>query len=564
MSENFWQDKYGPLGIDAALNLEQYPNLQAVFRESSERFADRPAYSNLGHTLTYREVYQHATAFAAYLQHHTSLRPGDRISIQMPNILQYPVVLIGALRAGMVVVNTNPLYTERELEHQLSDSGAKAVVCLANMAHMVEKVLDKTALRHIIVTDIGDLLPAPKRWVVNAVVRHVKKLVPAYNLPNSVTFSRAMAQGRKSPLTEYNPDRHELAILQYTGGTTGVAKGAMLSHHNLIANMMQCASIMSVEFVAGQEVVIAPLPLYHIYAFTFFCMAGTYLGCHNVLITNPRDIKAFVSDLKKYPFTALVGLNTLFVALMNNEEFAKMDFSKLRMTVSGGMALQSAVVKRWENLTGTTINEGYGLTETSPVVAVNPLGYNQVGTIGLPVPLTECRTINESGEDVPLGERGELVVRGPQVMMGYWQREDATKEVLSDDGWLETGDIAVIQPDGYIRIVDRKKDMIVVSGFNVYPNELEDILVTLPAVLQCAAIGVPDEKTGERVKLFVVVRDGFSLTEQQVIDFMHDQVTAYKRPREVEFRSSLPVTNVGKILRRELRDEVLQKAKQVG
>ena len=560
MSENFWQDKYDTLGIEAALDLEQYPNLQAVFRESSERFADRPAYSNLGHTLTYREVYQYSTAFAAYLQQHTSLRPGDRIAIQMPNILQYPVVLIGALRAGMVVVNTNPLYTERELEHQLNDSGAKAVVCLANMAHMIEKVVDKTELRHIIVTDIGDLLPVPKRWVVNAVVRHVKKLVPAYRLPNSVSFTKAMAQGRKSRLTEHNPGRHELAVLQYTGGTTGVAKGAMLSHHNLIANMLQCASIMSVEFVTGQEVVIAPLPLYHIYAFTFFCMAGAYLGCHNVLITNPRDINAFVTDLKKYPFTALVGLNTLFVALMNNEEFAKMDFSKLRMTVSGGMALQGAVVKRWENMTGTTINEGYGLTETSPVVAVNPMGYNQVGTIGVPVPLTECRTINESGEDVPLGERGELVVRGPQVMMGYWQREEATKEVLSEDGWLETGDIAVIQPDGYLRIVDRKKDMIVVSGFNVYPNELEDILVTLPAVLQCAAIGVPDEKTGERVKLFVVVRDGFSLTEQQVIDFMHDQVTGYKRPREVEFRSSLPVTNVGKILRRELRDEVLKKA----
>ena len=558
MTANFWKDKY-PAGIPAEINPDQYPNILAVLKESCQRFAAKPAFSSLGKTLTYAEVYELSGAFAAYLQQHTSLQPGDRIAVQMPNILQYPVVVFGAMRAGLIVVNTNPLYTAREMEHQFNDSGAKALVCLANMAHLAEEVLPKTGIKHVVVTEVGDMLPAFKRLLVNTVVKHVKKMVPAFNLPLAVKLNTALAKGKGKAVKEANPASGDIAVLQYTGGTTGVAKGAMLTHRNLIANMLQVKSLMGSEMSEGEEVLIAPLPLYHIYAFTFHCMAMMLIGGHNVLISNPRDLPAMIKDLAKYRFTGFVGLNTLFVALCNNEEFRNLDFSSLKATFSGGMALQMATAERWKEVTGCAICEGFGMTETSPVVSVNPFQNIQIGTIGIPVPSTSCKVVDDEGKDLGIGAIGELCVQGPQVMKGYWQRQEATDEILDAEGWLKTGDIAVIQEDGFMRIVDRKKDMILVSGFNVYPNELEDVLATLPGVLQCAAIGIPDEKSGEAIKLFVVVKPGESLTKEQVMEHMRANVTGYKMPRAVEFRETLPTTNVGKILRRELRDEELKK-----
>lgn len=473
--------------------------------------------------------------------------------------MQYPVAVFGAMRAGLIVVNTNPLYTAREMEHQFNDSGAKALVCLANMAHLAEKVVPKTQVRHVIVTEVADLLPPLKRLLINSVIKYVKKMVPAYSLPQAVRFNDALALGKGQPVTEANPQANDVAVLQYTGGTTGVAKGAMLTHRNLVANMLQCRALMGSNLHEGCEILITPLPLYHIYAFTFHCMAMMLIGNHNVLISNPRDLPAMVKELGKWKFSGFVGLNTLFVALCNNEAFRALDFSSLKITLSGGMALQLSVAERWKAVTGCAICEGYGMTETSPVAAVNPAEANQVGTIGIPVPSTLCKIIDDAGNELPLGEVGELCVKGPQVMKGYWQREDATAEILDSEGWLKTGDIALIQADGYMRIVDRKKDMILVSGFNVYPNELEDVLAALPGVLQCAAIGVPDEKSGEVIKVFIVVKPGMTVTKEQVMEHMRANVTGYKVPRLIEFRDSLPTTNVGKILRRELRDEELKK-----
>ncbi len=558
MTENFWKDKY-PVGVAAEINPDQYPNILAVLKESCQRFADKPAFSNLGKTITYGEMYQLSGDFAAYLQKHTDLKPGDRIAVQLPNVLQYPVVVFGAMRAGLVVVNTNPLYTAREMEHQFNDSGAKALICLANMAHLAEQVVPKTGVKHVIVTEVGDMLPTFKRLLVNAVIKHVKKMVPAYHLPQAVKLNDALAKGRGQSFNEASPSNADIAVLQYTGGTTGVAKGAMLTHRNLVANMLQVKALMGANLDEGCEVLIAPLPLYHIYAFTFHCMAMMLIGGHNILLTNPRDLPAVVKDLAKYRFTGFVGLNTLFVALCNNEEFRKLDFSSLKATFSGGMALQLATAERWKEVTGCAICEGFGMTETSPVATVNPFSAIQLGTIGIPLPSTLCKIINDEGQELAIGEIGELCVKGPQVMKGYWQRQEATDEILDADGWLKTGDIGLIQEDGYLRIVDRKKDMILVSGFNVYPNELEDVLATLPGVLQCAAIGVPDEKSGEAIKVFVVVKPGESLTKEQVMEHMRANLTGYKVPKAVEFRDVLPTTNVGKILRRELRDEELKK-----
>ena len=558
MTENFWKDKY-PVGVAAEINPDQYPNILAVLKESCQRFADKPAFSNLGKTLTYGEIYTLSGDFAAYLQKHTDLKPGDRIAVQLPNVLQYPVVVFGAMRAGLVVVNTNPLYTAREMEHQFNDSGAKALICLANMAHLAEQVVPKTGVKTVIVTEVGDMLPTFKRLLVNAVIKHVKKMVPAYNLPQAVKLNDALAKGRGQSFSESSPSNGDVAVLQYTGGTTGVAKGAMLTHRNLVANMLQVKELMGANLNEGCEVLIAPLPLYHIYAFTFHCMAMMLIGGHNILLTNPRDLSAVVKDLAKYRFTGFVGLNTLFVALCNNEDFRKLDFSSLKLTVSGGMALQLATAERWKEVTGCAICEGFGMTETSPVATVNPFSAIQLGTIGIPVPSTLCRIVNDDGQELAIGEIGELCVKGPQVMKGYWQRQEATDEILDAGGWLKTGDIGLIQEAGYLRIVDRKKDMILVSGFNVYPNELEDVLATLPGVLQCAAIGIPDEKSGEAIKVFVVVKPGESLTKEQVMEHMRANLTGYKVPRAVEFRDVLPTTNVGKILRRELRDEELKK-----
>ena len=558
MTDNFWKDKY-PVGVASEINPDEYQNIQAVLKQSCERFADKPAFSNLGKTLTYGELYKLSGDFAAYLQQNTDLQPGDRIAVQLPNLIQYPIVVFGAMRAGLIVVNTNPLYTAREMEHQFNDAGAKALVCLANMAHLAEEVLPKTGIKHVVITEVADMLPPLKRMLINAVVKHVKKMVPAYSLPKAVKLNDAMALGRGKAVREASPKSEDVAVLQYTGGTTGVAKGAMLTHRNIVANMLQCKALMGANLNDGSEVLIAPLPLYHIYAFTFHCMAMMLSGNHNILISNPRDLPAMIKDLGKYRFSGFVGLNTLFVALCNSEDFRKLDFSALKVTLSGGMALQLATAERWKQVTGCPICEGYGLTETSPVASVNPIEHIQLGSIGIPVPSTQFKVINDDGQELTQGEIGELCIKGPQVMKGYWQRPEATDEVIDADGWFKTGDIGVIQEDGYIRIVDRKKDMILVSGFNVYPNELEDVLASLPGVLQCAAIGVPDEKSGEAIKLFVVVKPGESLTKEQVMQHMHDNLTGYKRPRYVEFRESLPTTNVGKILRRELRDEELRK-----
>jgi long-chain acyl-CoA synthetase len=558
MIENFWKDKY-PSGIAAEINPDEYPNIQVVLKLSCERFANKPAFSNLGKTLTYGELYELSGAFAAYLQQHTNLQPGDRIAVQLPNVLQYPIAVFGAIRAGLIVVNTNPLYTAREMEHQFNDSGAKALVCLANMAHLAEKVVPKTPVQYVIVTEVADMLSPLKRLLINSVIKYVKKMVPAYHLPKAIKFNEVLGKGRGQPVKDASPVSSDVAVLQYTGGTTGVAKGAMLTHRNLIANMLQCKALMGSNLHEGCEILITPLPLYHIYAFTFHCMSMMLIGNHNILISNPRDLPAMVKELSKWKFSGFVGLNTLFVALCNNEAFRKLDFSALKVTLSGGMALQLAAAERWEAVTGCAICEGYGMTETSPVATVNPIQKIQVGTIGIPVPSTLCRVIDDEGNELPLGGVGELCVKGPQVMKGYWHNQEATDEMLDAEGWLKTGDIAIIQPDGYMRIVDRKKDMILISGFNVYPNELEDVLVMLPGVLQCAAIGIPDEKSGEAIKLFIVVRPGATLTKDQVMEHMRANVTGYKVPKSVEFRDALPTTNVGKILRRELRDEELKK-----
>lgn len=558
MIENFWKDKY-PAGVSSEINPDQYPNILAVLKESCERFANKPAFTNLGKTLTYGEMYTLSGHFAAYLQKHSGLQPGDRIAVQMPNVLQYPIVVFGAMRAGYVVVNTNPLYTPREMELQFNDSGAKALVCLANMAHLAEEVVPKTGVKKVIVTEVGDMLSPLKRLLVNTVVKHVKKMVPAYSIPGMVKFNDTMAQGRSLSFTEATPTAEDIAVLQYTGGTTGVAKGAMLTHRNLVANMLQAKAMMGSSMVDGEEIIVCPLPLYHIYAFTFHCMAMMLSGNHNILITNPRDLDAFVKELSQHRFTGFVGLNTLFAGLCNNAAFRALDFTGFKVTLSGGMALQLATAERWEKVTGSPVCEGFGMTETSPLATVNPINEIRLGTIGIPVPSTLCKIIDEENNELPLGERGELCVKGPQVMKGYWQRKEATEEILDVEGWLKTGDIAIIQEDGYLRIVDRKKDMILVSGFNVYPNELEDVMAAIPGVAQCAAIGVPDEKSGEAIKVFLVKSADVSLTEAQVKEHMRSNLTAYKVPKFVEFRESLPTTNVGKILRRELRDEELKK-----
>lgn len=558
MLENFWKDKY-PADIPFEINADQYPNILAVLKESCQRFADKPAFTNLGKTLTYGEMYKLSGDFAAYLQKHSGLQPGDRVAIQMPNVLQYPIAVFGAMRAGYVVVNTNPLYTPREMEHQFNDSGAKLLICLANMAHLAEQVVPKTGVKKVIVTEVGDMLPPLKRTLINFVVKHVKKMVPAFNIPDAIKFNDALAKGKGQSFTEASPTNDDVAVLQYTGGTTGVAKGAMLTHRNLVANMLQAKAMMGNSIKDGEEVLICPLPLYHIYAFTFHCLAMMISGNHNILITNPRDIPAFVKELSKVRFTGFVGLNTLFVALCNDEIFRGLDFSQFKVTLSGGMALQQATAERWEKITGCKVCEGYGMTETSPLATVNPIKAIQLGTIGIPVPSTLCKIIDDDGTEVPMGDRGELCVKGPQVMKGYWQRQEATDEMLDAEGWLKTGDIAIIQEDGYLRIVDRKKDMILVSGFNVYPNELEDVMAAIPGVTQCAAIGVPDEKSGEAIKVFLVKAPGAELSEEQVKAQMRDSLTAYKVPKFVEFRDALPTTNVGKILRRELRDEELKK-----
>ena len=557
MTTGFWNDKY-PEGIPATIDVGQYRSIIDVLEYSSRKFAHKPAFSNLGKEMTYAELYEKSGHFCSYLQHHTDLRPGDRIAVMLPNLMQFPVAVFGALRAGLIVVNTNPLYTEREMEHQFKDSGAKALIVLANMANMAEKVVPKTDLKHVIVTEVGDMLPVAKRAIVNLVVKHVKKMVPPFFIPGAIAFTTVMKLGAQQHCEDIRRENDDVAILQYTGGTTGIAKGAMLTHQNIISNMFQIKALVGGNLKEGQELIIAPLPLYHIFAFTVHCMVGILLGEHNLLITNPRDMKTFIKDISGKPFSMLVGLNTLFVGLMNQEAFRNLDFSHLNTTVSGGMALQLDTAERWENITGCRICEGYGMTETSPVVTINPLEKIKLGTIGLPVPSCELKVIDDDNNDLPMGEIGELCIKGPQVMKGYWESEQATKDAMLD-GWLKTGDIARIDDEGYVTIVDRKKDMICISGFNVYPNELEGVLAEHPDVLQCAVIGVPDPRAGEAIKAFIV-SDNPELDKDAVVAFCRQNLTGYKIPKQVEFRDALPTTNVGKILRRVLRDEELAKA----
>ncbi|CDG54640.1 long-chain-fatty-acid--CoA ligase [Vreelandella titanicae] len=534
--------------------LDQYDSVTDVFHNAVTRFKDKPAFSCMGKTLSFADLDRLSADFAAWLQHETDLVPGDRIAIQLPNVLQFPVAVFGALRAGLVVVNTNPLYTEREMANQFKDSNAKAIVILANMADKLEKVLDKTDIKHVLVTQLADLHDVPKRWLINAVVKHVKKMVPAYSLPSAVGFRDALKKGASLSHTEVKRSHDDLAALQYTGGTTGMPKGAMLTHRNLIANMLQAREAIGTHLTDGEELVIAPLPVYHIYTFTVNCLFLMETGNHSLLITNPRDLDGFIKELKGLPFSAFIGLNTLFNALCNRDDFKQLDFSKLKLTISGGMALTKAAAQRWEKTTGCPIAEGYGLTETSPIVSFNPTDSIQLGTIGKPVAGTAVKVVDADGNDMALGEPGELCVQGPQVMKGYWQREDETRDAIDEDGWFRTGDIAVLQDDGYIRIVDRKKDMILVSGFNVYPNEVEDVVAAHPDVLESAAVGVPDENAGEAIKLFVVSKND-QLDEKTLRDWCKKELTGYKVPKFIEFRDELPKTNVGKVLRRQLRDE---------
>ena len=539
--------------------LEQYDSVTDVFHSAVKRFAQKPAFTCMGKTLSFAELDRLSADFAAWLQHETDLEPGDRIAIQLPNVLQFPVAVFGALRAGLVVVNTNPLYTEREMAHQFMDSNAKAILILANMADKLEKVLDKTDIKHVLVTQLGDLHDVPKRWLINAVVKHVKKMVPAYSLPSAVGFRDALKKGASLTHRPVDRTQEDLAALQYTGGTTGMPKGAMLTHRNLVANMLQARSAIGEHLTDGEELVIAPLPVYHIYTFTVNCLFLMETGNHSLLITNPRDLPAFVKELKGLPFTGFIGLNTLFNALCNRDDFRQLDFSKLKLTISGGMALTKAAAQRWEETTGCPIAEGYGLTETSPIVSFNPNDAIQLGTIGKPVAGTAVKVVDSEGNDVPFGEPGELCVQGPQVMKGYWQREDETRNSIDEQGWFHTGDIAVLQDDGYIKIVDRKKDMILVSGFNVYPNEVEDVVAAHPDVLEVAAVGVADENAGEAIKLFVVSKNS-QLDAETLRAWCKKELTAYKVPKYVEFRDELPKTNVGKVLRRQLRDQETNQA----
>lgn len=560
MISEFFKEKY-PEGVATEIDLSVYSSVLDVLDEACEKFADRPAFSNMGRTMTFKELDLKARDFAAYLQNALGLKPGERIAIQLPNTLQYPIALFGAMRAGLVVVNTNPLYTEREMRHQFKDAGVKALVVLANMAHLAEKVLPDTEIEHVIITELGDMHSFVKRHLINNVVRHVKKMVPAYSIPQAIPFRQALTEGSSLPMEEHHASADDLAVLQYTGGTTGVAKGAMLSHRNLVANMLQARIILNTILDEGKESVILPLPMYHIYSFTV-SLVLMESGNHSILITNPRDLPAFVKELSKTEFSGFVGLNTLFVALSNRDDFKQLDFSALKLTISGGMALTHAAEEEWHAITGCHIYEGYGMTETSPIVSFNMPCQAQMGTIGLPVPSTDLKIVDEQGQALPPGETGELCVKGPQVMVGYWNQQDETDRTISSDGWLNTGDIAVIQEDGFTRIVDRKKDMINVSGFNVYPNEIEDVIVSHHDIIEAAAIGVPDDKTGEAIKVFIVCRnEQLDITEVQ--EYCRSHLTAYKVPKQIEFRTELPKTNVGKVLRRTLRDEELSKLASV-
>jgi len=553
--EKIWLKRY-PDGVPAEIDIREWSSLREFLEQCFDKYRDLPAFTNMGHSISFGELDELSRYFGAWLQKNAGLARGDRVAVMMPNVLQYPVVVAAILRAGLVVTNVNPLYTARELEHQLKDSGARAIVVVENFACTVQKVRERTALETVVVTGIGDLLPTPKRQITNLVVRRVKKMVPAWDIPAAVPFRKALKEGKWQSLDRPELGHSDLAFLQYTGGTTGVAKGAMLSHRNMIANLLQARAWLKAVIREGEATVITPLPLYHIFSLTANFFTFTLMGGNSILITNPRDLPAFVKELKKHRFTFITGVNTLFNALLNTPGFEKVDFSALKIALGGGMAVQRAVAERWRQVTGKPLIEAYGLTETAPAACINPLDIPEFnGSIGLPISSTEVSIRSDEGGAVGIGQVGEICIRGPQVMEGYWNRPEETAKVMLEGGWLRTGDIGRMDEHGFVYIEDRKKDMILVSGFNVYPNEVESVAVMHPAVLEAAAVGVPDDRAGEVVKLYVVLRQGQSATDREIISFCREHLTGYKVPRTVEFRADLPKTNVGKILRRELRDE---------
>ncbi|WCE30553.1 long-chain-fatty-acid--CoA ligase FadD [Vibrio sp. SCSIO 43137] len=552
--EKPWLSRY-PDDVPETINPDEYTSLVEMFENAVRNFADQPAFVNMGSVMTFRKLEERSRAFAAYLQNDLKLQKGDRVALMMPNLLQYPVALFGVLRAGMIAVNVNPLYTPRELEHQLVDADVSTIVIVSNFANTLEQIVDNTPVRNVVLTSLGQMLPRAKGTIVDFVVKYVKGMVPKYNLPGAISFRKALQKGRRLQYVKPFMSGEDIAFLQYTGGTTGVAKGAILTHRNMVANVMQAKAVYRPVLTDGRETVVTALPLYHIFALTVNCMLFLEVGGRNLLITNPRDIPGFIKELQKYKFTALTGVNTLFNALVNNEDFQELNFSDLKLTIGGGMAVQKAVADKWKKVTRIPLAEGYGLTECAPLVSVNPYNledYN--GSIGLPVSSTEVRIVDDEGQPLANDQVGELQVRGPQVMQGYWQRAEATRNTINEEGWLSTGDIVKFDDQGFLHIVDRKKDMILVSGFNVYPNEIEDVVALHGKVLEVAAIGEPHEVSGEIVKVCVVKRDP-SLTAQEVIDHCRQYLTGYKVPKLVEFKDDLPKTNVGKILRRELREE---------
>jgi long-chain acyl-CoA synthetase len=554
--DKIWLKSYPP-GVAAEIDPGQYRSLVHLLEESFQKYADRNAFVCMDKFLTYGELDKHSKRLGAWLQSR-GMKPGARVAVMMPNVLQYPVAIAAILRAGFTVVNVNPLYTPRELEHQLADSGAEAIIILENFATTLEQVLPRTPVKHVIVANMGEMLGGAKGLIVNLVVRHVKKMVPAYSLPNAVRFKDALGHAASMKLTPVELKHDDVAFLQYTGGTTGVSKGATLTHKNIIANLLQSEawSVPGLGMVEGQVSIVCALPLYHIFALTACAMWGMRVGALNILIPNPRDISGFIRELGKYKFNMLPAVNTLYNALVNHPDFAHLDFSQLKICNGGGMAVQQAVNDKWLKATGVAIIEGYGLSETSPVATCNRADNKGfTGTIGLPVPSTEIAILDDEGQEVALGQPGEIAIRGPQVMAGYWNRPDETAKVMTPDGYFKSGDVGVMDADGFVKIVDRKKDMILVSGFNVYPNELEAVIAAHPGVLECACIGVPDEHSGEAVKVFVVRKDP-NLTQEVLMAYCKENLTGYKKPKYIEFRDELPKTNVGKILRRVLRDEV--------
>lgn len=552
--EKVWLSRY-PSDVPAEISPDIYSSLIDMFEKSTRKYADQVAFINMGKVMTFRTLEERSRAFAAYLQNELGLKKGDRVAVMMPNLLQYPIALFGILRAGCIVVNVNPLYTPRELEHQLNDSGATAIIIVSNFAHTLQKVIKNTSVRHVILTSLGDMLNQPNGIIVNIMVKYIKKMVPKYYFPQAVSMRTVLRKGRRQQYVKPFLCGDDIAFIQYTGGTTGVAKGAVLSHRNMVANLEQAKATYSPVLHEGRELIVTALPLYHIFALTVNCLLFVELGGQNLFITNPRDIPAFVKELSHYPFTAITGVNTLFNALLYNDKFKELDFSHLNLSVAGGTALQRTVALKWKATTGKHLLEGYGLTECSPLVSGYPYDFvDHNCSIGLPLPSTEIRFVDDEGNVLGWDQTGELQVKGPQVMQRYWQRPVETREVLSEDGWLSTGDIVEFDADGYLHLVDRKKDLILVSGFNVYPNEIEEVVSLNPKVLEVAAIGRPHKLSGEQVKIFVVKRDE-SLTKEELISFCREYLTGYKVPRIVEFRNDLPKSNIGKILRRELRDE---------